>query len=102
MPFFFSAQVCGVPLNENSPNPFGGGGKILSESILWQAMVLFWHGFDLEGCLRGGDTKTKLPNGNGHLFFKQEGEICETADELELYSSTTLPVKRRHQLMSRF
>ena len=45
----------------------------------------------------------KLPNKNSHQFLKTRNVIYARADELELYSSsTTLPVKRRHQLMLRF
>ena len=45
----------------------------------------------------------KLPNENSHEVFKTRRVIYAIADELELYSSsTTLPVKRRHQLMLRF
>ena len=43
----------------------------------------------------------KLLNGSSQVF-KTRKVIYARADELELYSSsTTLPVKRRHQLMSR-
>ena len=46
----------------------------------------------------------KLPNGNSHQVFKTRRVRYARADELELYSSssTTLPEKRRHQLMLRF
>ena len=46
----------------------------------------------------------KLPNENSHQFFKTRSVRYAKADELELYSSsTTSPVKRRHQLnMLRF
>ena len=45
----------------------------------------------------------KLPNENSHRVFKTRRGRYGRADELELYSSsTTLPVKRRHQLMLRF
>ena len=45
----------------------------------------------------------KLPNENSHQVFKTRRVIYARADELELYSSsTTSPVKRRHQLMLRF
>ena len=45
----------------------------------------------------------KLPNGNSHQVFKTRRVRYARADELELYSSsTTSPVKRRHQLMLRF
>ena len=46
----------------------------------------------------------KLPNENNHQVFKTRRVIYARADELELYScsSTTAPVKRRHQLMLRF
>ena len=45
----------------------------------------------------------KLPNENSHQFFKTRRVRYARADELELYSSsTTSPVKRRHQLMLRF
>ena len=45
----------------------------------------------------------KLPNGNSHEVFKTRRVRYARADELELYSSsTTSPVKRRHQLMLRF
>ena len=46
----------------------------------------------------------KLPNENSHHVFKTRRVIYARADELELYgssSTTTLPVKRRHQLMLR-
>ena len=44
----------------------------------------------------------KLPNENSHQVFKTR-RVRYRADELELYnSSTTSPVKRRHQLMLRF
>ena len=37
------------------------------------------------------------------IFFQNKRARYARADELELYStSTTLPMKRRHQLMSRF
>ena len=49
----------------------------------------------------------KLPNENSHQVFKTRRVRYARADELELYSYTsinskTLPVKRRHQLMLRF
>ena len=46
----------------------------------------------------------KLPNENSNQVFKTRRVRYARADELELYSSssTTLPVKRRHQLMLRF
>ena len=45
----------------------------------------------------------KLPNENSHEVFKTKGVRYARADELELYSSsTTSPVKRRHQLILRF
>ena len=45
----------------------------------------------------------KLPNENRHQVFKTRRVRYARADELELYnSSTTSPVKRRHQLMLRF
>ena len=48
----------------------------------------------------------KLPNENSHQVFKtRRVRYARRADELELYSSsssTTLPVKCRHQLMLRF
>ena len=48
----------------------------------------------------------KLPNENSHQVFKTRRVRYARADELELYSSssihTTSPVKRRHQLMLRF
>ena len=46
----------------------------------------------------------KLPNENSHQVFKRRRVRYARADELELYdsSSTTSPVKRRHQLMLRF
>ena len=49
----------------------------------------------------------KLPNENSHQVFKtRRVKYARRVDELELYnsssSSTTSPVKRRHQLMLRF
>ena len=46
----------------------------------------------------------KLANENSHQVFKtRRVRYARRADELELYSSsTTSPVKRRHQLMLRF
>ena len=45
----------------------------------------------------------KLPNQNSHQVFKKSRVRYARADELELYSSsTTPPVKCRHQLMLRF
>ena len=43
----------------------------------------------------------KLPNENSHQVFKTRRGRYARADELELYSSssTTLPIKRRHQLI---
>ena len=42
----------------------------------------------------------KLPNENSHQVFKTRRVRYARADELELYSSsTTSPVKRRHQLI---
>ena len=43
----------------------------------------------------------KLPNENSHKVFKTRRVRSARADELELYSSssTTLPGKRRHQLI---
>ena len=44
-----------------------------------------------------------FPNENSHQVFKPRRVRYAKADELELYSSsTTLPVKRRHQLMLKF
>ena len=46
----------------------------------------------------------ELPNENSHQVFKTRRVRYARADELELYSSssTTSPVKRRHQLMLKF
>ena len=45
----------------------------------------------------------KLPNENNNQVFKTRRVRYAKADELELYSSSTSsPVKRRHQLMLRF
>ena len=45
----------------------------------------------------------KLPNENSHQVFKTRRVRYAGVDELELYSSSsTSPVKRRHQLMLRF
>ena len=45
----------------------------------------------------------KLPNENSHQVFKTRRVRYERPDELELYSSsTTPPVKCRHQLVLRF
>ena len=46
----------------------------------------------------------KLPDKNSHQVFKTRRVIYARADKLELYRccSTTLPLKRRHQLMLRF
>ena len=46
----------------------------------------------------------QLPNGNSHQVFKTRRVRYARADKLELYSSSTTssPVKRRHQLMLRF
>ena len=44
----------------------------------------------------------KLPNENSHQVFKTRRVRYARADELELYSSSTLTVKRRHQLMLRY
>ena len=45
----------------------------------------------------------KLPDENSHQVFKTRRVRYTRADELELYSSSTIsPVKRRHQLMLRF
>ena len=42
----------------------------------------------------------KLPNENSHQVFKTGRVRYARADELELYSSSsTSPVKRRHQLI---
>ena len=48
------------------------------------ATILFWHGFD-NSFLCGGDTKLKLPNGNGHVFSKQEGETSWSSTVVLLY-----------------
>ena len=47
----------------------------------------------------------ELPNENSHQVFKTRRVRYARADELELSSSsstTTSPVKRRHQLMLKF
>ena len=46
----------------------------------------------------------KLPNENSHQVVKTRRVRYARADELELYSSSTTssPVKRRHELMLRF
>ena len=47
----------------------------------------------------------KLPNENSNQLFKTRRVRYARADELELYSSSTIntsPVKCRHQLMLRF
>ena len=45
----------------------------------------------------------KLPNENSHQVFETRSVRYARAEELELYSSSTIsPVKRRHQLMLRF
>ena len=44
-----------------------------------------------------------LPNENSHQVFKTRRVRYARADKLELFSSsTTSPVKRRHELMLRF
>ena len=71
-------------LYENGPNPFFLTSLSLSRPC-------------------GGDTTMKLPNENSHQVFKIRRVRYARPDELELYSSsTTSPVKRRHQLMLRF
>ena len=92
-------------LYENGSNTFFySGPKVWSESNLWQR---FCFGMvstaSLSFCLCGGDTRMKLPNENSHQVFETMRVRYARADELELYSSsTTSPVKRRHQLMLRF
>ena len=50
-----------------------------------------------------GKYKNEIVEWNWPRIFLNKRLRCARADELELYSSTTLPVKRRHQLtMSRF
>ena len=45
----------------------------------------------------------ELPNENSRQVFRTRRVRYARADELELYSSsTTSPVRRRHQLMLRF
>ena len=46
----------------------------------------------------------KLPNENSHVFKTRRVKYARRVDELELFnssSSSTSPVKRRHQLMLR-
>ena len=57
-----------------------------------------------DATIRNRDTTMKLQNENSNQVLKTRKVRYARADELELYSSstTTLPVKRRHQLMLRF
>ena len=95
-------------LYENGPNPFFSfGTKILVrvKHMYGNGFVLVWFRLLLYAyCLCGGDTTMKPPNENSYQVFKTRRVMrYARADELELYSSsTTLPVKRRHQLMFRF
>ena len=45
--------------------------------------VLFGHGFDklVYALLCGGDTKFKLPNGNGNVFFPNKRVRFARADK---------------------
>ena len=68
------------------------------------ATVLFRHGFDhyLSLSMRGR-YNNEIAEWKWPPIFRNKGVRYARADELELYSSsTTLPVQRRHQLMSRF
>ena len=89
---------------------FYSGPKIWSGRLLWERKTytkmdqirFFLTSLSLSR-LCGGDTTMKLPNENSHQVFKTRRVRYARADELELYSSsTTSPVKRRHQLMLRF
>ena len=44
---------------------------LYGEKTFWWGNVLFGHGFDkrVDALLCGGDTKFKLPNGNGNVCF---------------------------------
>ena len=61
-------------LYENGPNLFFFGTKNMSEGHLMHT-VLVCYVFDKLGqaCLCGSGTAMKLPNGNGHQFFKTRG-----------------------------
>ena len=89
---------------ENGPNPFFSFGT--------KSLVRVWQRFCFNMikttslsffCLCGGDTTMKLPNENSQVFKTRRVRYAR-ADELKLYgsSSTTSPVKRRHQLTLRF
>ena len=61
-------------LDKNSPNPFFWGGTKNMVRVNLMATVLLWHGFDnYSKLVYAGSYKMKLPNGNGHLFFKTRG-----------------------------
>ena len=94
-------------LYENGPNPFFlFGAKNLVRPTLMGTKNLYENGpnpFFLTSLslsrLCGGDTTMNLPNENGHQVFKTRRVRYARADWLELYSSTTLPVKRRHHVI---
>ena len=60
-------------LNENGPNPFiflGGDQKHGQRHSHGNGFVLAGFRQLVYVCLFGEDSKMKLPNGNGNLFFK--------------------------------
>ena len=63
---------------------------------------MFGHDFGIlvHALLCGGDTKFKLPNGNGNVFFPNNRVRFARADKVVFHSSTVpQPVKHRHQRM---
>ena len=91
-------------LYENGPNPFFcSGPKIWSESNLWQRFCSGMVSTTSLSLSMRGRYNNEMLNENSHQVFNTRRVRYARADELELYSSsTTSPVKRRHQLMLRF
>ena len=86
-------------LNGNGPNPFFFlGPKTWSESILWQRFCFgMVSATSLSSSMRGR-YKNKIAEWKWLPIFQNKRSRHATADELELYSSTTfLTGKRRHQ-----
>ena len=79
-------------LNENGPNPFWGEGpKTWSESILCQRFCFGMISTTSLSLSMRGRYIMKLPNGNGHLFFKTRGQTSWSSTVVYFTSEAQAP-----------
>ena len=77
------------------------GPKTWSESILWQRFCFGMVSTTSLSLSMRGTYKNEIAELKWPPIFQNKRVRYARVNELELYSSTTLPVKRRHQPMSR-